>query len=371
MENVKQEGDFKIKKTPKKLNAKEDITKVDLKAKVLEEENLEKETLKVVIPKAEEEKKEEVKETIIIEEIIEEEQEKKQLEEEKIEIEIKEEKEQEKIIEKQLPEGVNKLITFMEETGGTVEDYVRLNADYSKVDDLALLKEYYRAAKPYLDSSEVQLTIEDNFGFDEDIDDERDIRKKKLAFKEEVAKAKQYLETVKTKYYEEIKLKPSISKEQNEAFEFFNRYKKTEQESKTRHERFKSETKNLFTNDFKGFEFNVGDKKFRYNVPNSESVAEKQSDINNFIGKFLDKDGNVNDVKGYHKELYVGMNADKIAEHFYEQGKADAAKEIIQNSRNPSSAARPAMGDVFINGLKVKSISGGEDSSKLRIKKRD
>tara|TARA_R110000868_G_scaffold73960_1_gene214068 strand:+ start:2633 stop:3754 length:1122 start_codon:yes stop_codon:yes gene_type:complete len=371
MENVKQEGEFKIKKAPRKLNVKQEITKIDVTAKVIEKEVLDNENLKIVIPKEDEEIKNEIKQEHVIEEIIEREEDKETIEEEERNfVKTQEEKEEEKIIEKQLPDGINKLVTFMEETGGTVEDYVRLNADYSKVDDLTLLKEYYKSTKPYLDNSEVQLIIEDNFDFDEDIDEERDIRKKKLAFKEEIAKAKQYLETVKAKYYEEIKLKPSVSKEQNEAFDFFNRYKKTEQESNTRHERFKKDTKNLFTNDFKGFEFNIGDKKFRYNVPNGDSVAEKQSDINNFIGKFLDKEGNVSDVKGYHKELYAGMNADKIAEHFYEQGKADATKEIIQSSRNPTTTARSAMGDVFINGLKVKSISEGIDSTKLTIKKK-
>ena len=212
--------------------------------------------------------------------------------------------------------------------------------------------------------------MEDTFEYDEDLEEERDIRKKKLAFKEEVAKAKNHLESIKSQYYDEIKLKPGVSKEQQEAFDFFNRYKKNENESKLRHEKFKQETKNLFTNDFKGFEFGVGDKRFRYNVQNNEQVADNQSDINNFVGKFLDKEGNVTDPKGYHKALYTAMNSDKIAQHFYEQGKADAIKEVITNSKNPTSTQpRQTSGEVFINGLKVKSISGF-DSSKLRIQTR-
>lgn len=274
------------------------------------------------------------------------------------------------VIEKevrQLPENVEKLVSFMEETGGTVEDYVRLNTDYSNVDELTLIKEYYKKTKPYLNAEEINLSIEDNFGYDEDIEEERDIRRKKLAFKEEVVKAKNHLESIKSKYYEEIKLKPGLTLEQKEATEFFNRYKKNEDESRLRHERFKNDTKSLFNNEFKGFEYNVGEKRFRYGIQNVDQVAEKQSDINNFIGKFLDKDGNVSDTKSYHKALFTAMNSDKIAQHFYEQGKADAIKEVVNNSKNPAGTApRQTSSEVFVNGLRVKSVSGF-DSSKLRI----
>jgi hypothetical protein len=195
-----------------------------------------------------------------------------------------------------------------------------------------------------------------------------DIKKKKLAFKEETAKAKEYLESVKAKYFEEIKIKPSVSKEQNEALEFFNRYRNNEKESNLRHERFKTDTKKLFSQDFKGFDFKLSDKQFRYNVANSQDVVEKQSDINNFIGKVLDKEGNIADTNGYHKALFTAMNSDKIAEHFYEQGKADAIKEQISKSKNINTEpTRPVSTDVFVNGLKVKAVTG-LDSSKLRIK---
>ena len=193
---------------------------------------------------------------------------------------------------------------------------------------------------------------------------------KKLLFKEEVSKAKEYLSSVKDKYYEEIKLKSNVSKEQKEASEFFNRYKKTEQESMLKHNMFKKQTKELFNNDFKGFEYSVGDKKFRYVLQDKENLVEKQSDINNFIGKFLDKQGNISDTKNYHKALFTAMNSDKIAQHFYEQGKADATKEIMVNSKNPTlDKPRQTSSEVMINGLKVKSVSGF-DSSKLRIKTR-
>ena len=268
---------------------------------------------------------------------------------------------------KPLPENIEKLVSFMEETGGTVEDYVRLNTDYSTVNEDVLIREYYKSTKPHLDLEEIQFLMEDNFFFDEDLEEERDIRKKKLAYKEEVAKAKNHLELVKSKYYEEIKLRPGVTREQQEASEFFNRYKKNEDESRNRHDRFKQATKSLFNEEFKGFEYNVGEKRFRYGIQNVDQVADKQSDINNFIGKFLDKDGNINDTKDYHKALYTAMNSDKIAQHFYEQGRADAVKEVVANSKNPSlNQPRQTSGEVFINGLRVKSVSG-LDSSKLRI----
>jgi len=356
-EEIKQEGDFKIakKKTPRNLTKQDEIIKVDFSQK-------EQDITKVVIPNVE------LEEVIVINKV--------DLDADSVVIEEITDLDPITVVEKEvftqkeernLPENVEKLVSFMEETGGTVEDYVRLNADYSNTDETTLLKEYYKRTKPHLDREEIEFLIEDEFTFDEDLDEEREIRKKKLAFKEEVAKAKNHLESIKSKYYDEIKLRPGVTQEQKEAFDFFNRYKKNEEESKTRHDRFKQETKSLFSNDFKGFEYNVGEKRFRYSVQNTDQVADSQSDISNFVGKFLDSEGNVSDTKNYHKALYTAMHSDKIAQHFYEQGKADAIKEVVINSKNPAnSQPRQASGEVFINGLKVKAISG-MDSSKLKI----
>ena len=265
-----------------------------------------------------------------------------------------------------LPENIDKLVTFMEETGGSVEDYVRLNADYSSVDDKTLLKEYYKQTKPYLESDDVSLLLED-YDYDEDIDEEKDIRKKKLAFKEEVAKAKGFLENTKSKYYDEIKLRPGVTQEQQKATEFFNRYQEDQKIAEQQHSDFKSKTNDYFTNEFKGFDFNVGKKKFRYGLQDPNKVAENQSSINNFVGKFLDESGNIKDTKGYHKAIYIASNADKIINHFYEQGRTDATKEIVNKSKNPSTEPRQTTSGEFVNGIKVKSITG-PDSSKLRIK---
>ncbi len=393
-EPVKQEGEFKLKKktTPKKFNeTKDSITKVNVNPKepLIE---LEPEVKKVVIPKQEEkedaiqigqtkevsvekpsgdsatvgepvqESNEDVEGFSPIQEVTE-------AEVKQVEAEVKEAIRDEKVLGKPLPENIEKLVSFMEETGGTIEDYTRLNADYSNVDDKTLIKEYYKKNKPYLDSEDLDLLLED-FDYDEDIDEERDIRKKKLAFKEEVAKAKSFLEETKSKYYDEIKLRPGVTQEQQKAMDFFNRYNKEQEQAEQQHQMFKDNTKKLFSDDFKGFDINVGEKKYKYNIQNVDKVAENQSNITNLVGKFLDENGNVQDVNGYHKAIYAAENVDKIAAHFYEQGKADAVKDVVNKSKNLSDTkARTSQGDVFIDGFKVKAISGA-DSTKLKIKTR-
>ncbi|MCP4323913.1 MAG: hypothetical protein GY787_19060 [Alteromonadales bacterium] len=269
-----------------------------------------------------------------------------------------------------LPENIEKVVDFMKETGGTLEDYVRLNADYSNVDNDTLLREYYKQTKSHLDSEEISFLMEDNFKYDEELDEARDIRKKKLAYKEEVAKARKHLDGLKSQYYDEIKLRPGVTQEQKKAMDFFNRYNEEQDVAQQQHEAFKSNTKDYFTNEFKGFDFKLGEKKFRYGVKNPSEVADNQSNISNIIKKFLNDKGDVTDVQGYHKAMYAAENADTIAQHFYEQGKADAIRDVAAKSKNISNEARAAApSDVYIGGLKVKSISG-LDSSKLKIKTR-
>jgi len=269
-----------------------------------------------------------------------------------------------------LPENIEKVVDFMKETGGTLEDYVRLNADYSNVDNDTLLKEYYKQTKSHLDSEEISFLMEDNFKYDEELDEARDIRKKKLAYKEEVAKARKHLDGLKSQYYDEIKLRPGVTQEQKKAMDSFNRYNEEQDVAQQQHETFKSNTKDYFTNEFKGFDFKLGEKKFRYGVKNPSEVADNQSNISNIIKRFLNDKGDVTDVQGYHKAMYAAENADTIAQHFYEQGKADAIRDVAAKSKNISNEARAAApSDVYIGGLKVKSISG-LDSSKLKIKTR-
>ena len=270
-----------------------------------------------------------------------------------------------------LPENIGKLVDFMRETGGTMQDYIRLNTNYEDVDRDVLVKEYYKNTKSHLTAEEINFMIEDNFAVDEDMDEERDIRRKKLAYKEEVAKARTFLKDTKEKYYDDIKLKsPAIPEDQQKASDFFNRYKEDQDRNTANHEKFKANTTELFNENFEGFDFTLGEKKFRYGVQNPSQVAESQSDIGNFIGKFLGEDGVVKDTKGYHKALYAGANADKMANHFYEQGKADAIRDVVNKSNNTSSGARKAapVDSARFGAYKIKSVSGA-DSSKLKIKK--
>lgn len=271
----------------------------------------------------------------------------------------------------ELPENIQKVVDFINDTGGTLEDYVRLNQDYSQLNETQLLREYYESTKPHLDKEDIDLLMED-FSYDEDLDDERQIRKAKLAFKEEVAKAKNHLESQKSKYYEEIKAGSRLTPDQQKAVDFFNRYNKeneevtrvAEQQKKT----FLKRTDEVFSNEFKGFEYSVGDKKYRFNVKNASEVKNQQSDINNFVKKFLDENNNIKDAKGYHKSLFTAMNADAIANHFYEQGKADALKESIARSKNINMDPRKSHEAVNnANGLKVRAVSG-DDTSRLKVK---
>ena len=275
-----------------------------------------------------------------------------------------------------LPENIEKLINFMNETGGDLSDYVKLNQDYSQLDNLSLLKEYYKQTKPHLDSEEIDFMMEDNFSFDQDVDEEKDIKRKKLALKEQVAQAKSHLENAKTKYYDDIKYGSKLTNEQQKAIDFFNRYNKESKEQQEVAEKqtrtFLNKTNQLFNKEFKGFEYNVGDKKFRYNVKDTSSVKETQSDINNFVKKFLNKNNEMEDTKGYHKSLFTAMNADAIAKHFYEQGKADALKDSIAKSKNVSMDPRQEFnGQINTDGVKVRVLGNNSNDFKFRIKNKN
>jgi len=370
-QNVKTEGSFKIKTKPKlteeQFAAKNKEPLIDIPSNIT----------RVVIPNQEEDAVQESSaEKVDVDESTEDGPTMVEGTSESVIKEVTEEskKEEEVIaqpVQQDLPDNIVKLVDFMRETGGTMQDYLRLNTNYDDVDRDVLVKEYYKNTKSHLSAEEIDFMIEDNFAFDEDIDEERDIRRKKLAYKEEVAKARTFLEDTKAKYYDDIKLKsPSLPEDQQKAADFFNRYKEDQDRNAANHEKFKANTNELLNENFEGFDFTLGDKKFRYGIQNPSQVAEKQSDISNFIGKFLGKDGTIADTEGYHKALYAGANADKMANHFYEQGKADAIRDVVNKSNNTSTSARKAapVDSARFGAYKVKSVSGA-DSSKLKIKK--
>ena len=332
------------------------VIKVDLSQPV--EETVEEEVIEPVAEEVTEEVEIPALEEITSEEV------------EEVEEQIEEAVAEAKATGKPLPENIQKLVDFMEETGGDINDYARLNQDYSQMDNTQALEEYYRLTKPHLDAEERSFLMDENFSFDEDMDDERDIRKKKIALKEQVAEAKAYLDGQKSKYYEEIKAGSKLTGEQQKAVDFFNRYNK---ESEANESRIKSEqstflkkTESVFNDKFKGFEYNVGEKKYRVNVKEAGKVKDTQSDINNFVKKFLNEDGTMSDAKGYHKALYSAMNSDAIANHFYEQGKADALKNSVTKAKNVDMAPRQSHKEFEAGGMKFKVL--GNDSSDFKFK---
>ena len=269
-----------------------------------------------------------------------------------------------------LPENIQKLVDFMSETGGSIEDYVMLNQDYNEMDNLTALQEYYKVTKPHLTVEERGFLMEENFSYDEEVDDEKDIRKKKIALKEQVAEAKAYLDGQKSKYYEDIKAGSKLTTEQQKAIDFFNRYNKDSKKNQEVAEKAKSvfnkKTENVFNDKFKGFEYNIGEKKFRFNVKDANKVKESQQDISTFVKKFLNKDGMMEDAAGYHKSLFTAMNADTIAKHFYDQGRADALKDSVSKSKNVNMDPRQTQGAIEVDGVKVRVL--GNDSSDFKFK---
>ena len=330
-----------------------------------------------------EEQKEEVTEEVpeenqlTLEEVIEEETKEEPKEEVKEEVQDLQDKVEEAVQTSQdtgieLPENIQKVVDFINETGGTLEDYVKINQDYSNIDESTLLYQYYNQTKSHLTKDEIDFLIDDNFSVDEEIDEQRDIKRKKLAYKEEIAKAKSYLEGLKDQYYEEVKLGSKLTDDQQKAVEFFNTYNSEQSEqAKLQDEQvnhFNNESKKVFNDNFKGFEFEVGDKKYRYNVNDKQKVLDKQANILNVLDKYISKDNMLQDAKGYHKALFVADNADAVANHFYEQGKADAIKQLNADSKNINMDPRKT-GTVETGGVKIRAISG-DDSSKLKIKLR-
>ena len=386
--------EIKIKEQPKrmkKLGGEEETIKVNLnqEEKPVEETQVEEQPKEEAVEENKEEVVEEIKEETtevenkeeeeteqpVLEEIVDETKEDETTTEEKTVEEVKEEVveavEEVKQTGEPLPENIQKVVDFMNETGGDLEDYVKLNQDYSKYDDMTMLREYYRQTKPHLNADEVDFLIEDGFTFDEEVDDPKDIKRKKLAFKEQVASARSHMDKLKSTYYEEIKSGVKLTSEQQKAIDFFNRYNKETEESQKVAEQqqsvFVNKTNEVFNDKFKGFEYNVGEKKYRFNVNDVNNVKNTQSDINNFVSKFLDKNNTINDAVGYHKSLFTAMNADAIANHFYQQGKADAVKETMAKAKNVDMSSRET-GTVDTGGVKFKVLGDNSKSLKFKLK---
>ena len=353
----------KIKK-PKETITKVDLSKPPVKDEEVKEKPVEEE---VVVVNAEPEVKEVVEEkqqeeTPTVQEVTNEEV-------TKVEQEVQEAVVEAQQTGKPLPEKVEKLISFMEETGGDLNDYVNLNKDISKMDDSEVLDEYYRNTKSHLSPEERNFILEERFSYDEDTDDPKDIKRKKIALKEQVAEARAHLDRQKSKYYEEIKAGSRLTEDQQKAINFFNRYsKETEEQNKLNEatkQAFLKKTENVFNKDFKGFDYQIGDKRFRFNVKDVDKVKQTQSDLNNFVNKFVGEDNRtLEDAGGYHKSIFTAMNADTIARHFYEQGKADAIKDQVARDKNIDVNPRQTHGEVQAGGIKVRAL--GDSTSDIK-----
>jgi hypothetical protein len=364
---------IKVKKPKMKKfdNSDNGVFKVDL---AKPNETVEQDVIKVDLTKPVDEVKQEqvIEETAVLEEVIKE----VNTETETIVAEVEAVIEESIQTGKPIPENIQKLMEFMEDTGGDLDDYIKLNKDYSKLDDQDLLYEYYKQTKPHLNNEEINFLMEDQFSYEEDVDDDKEIKRKKLALKEQVANAKSHLDGQKSKYYEEIKAGSKLTNEQQKAIDFFNRYNKESEVNqkavKTNSDIFTQKTEQVFNEGFKGFEYNVGEKTYRFNVNNAEEVKNTQSDLNNFTKKFLDKKSALTDATGYHKSLYTAMNADAVAKHFYEQGKADAIKDSIAKAKNVDMNPRQTHGEIETGGMKFRVL--GDDSSpdfKFKIKNKN
>ena len=367
---VKKENVTKVKLAKKPV---EEIIKVNLDQPVVKDESTKEKTEEVVVvneePKAEDVKVEEKQDDIpVVEEVTNEEI-------NEIQDEVEDAITESESTGRPLPEKIEKLISFMEETGGDLTDYVKLNKDTSKMDVSEVLDEYYRTTKPHLTPEERGFLLEDTFGIDEEIDDEKTIKKKQIALKEQVAEAKAHLDGQKSKYYEEIKAGSKLTNEQQKAIDFFNRYNKKNEEQEKNNKISKStflkRTDKVFNKDFKGFDYQVGDKKFRFNVKDVNKVKESQSDLSNFVNKFVgEKNDTIEDAAGYHKSLFTAMNADAIAKHFYEQGKSDAIKNTVAKDKNINLDPRKTHGETEVGGVKYKVLGSSANDFKFKIKKK-
>ena len=273
----------------------------------------------------------------------------------------------------ELPENIQKVVDFMSETGGSLEDYVKLNTDYASLNEDQLLREYYETKYSAYDREDIDFLLADKFSYDEELDDERAVRLKKLERKQALSEAKNHLDGLKSKYYDEVKMGSRLNPDQQKAVEFFNRYNKESEEAakvaERQTSRFKQESAKVFNEKFEGFDYSVGDKKYRFKVNNTGEVKETQGDINNFIKKFLNEKGEMKDAKGYHKSLFTAMNADQVAQHFYEQGKADAVKDSMSRTKNVNMNPRGVHEEVTAsNGWKIRAVDSGQSSSKLKVK---
>ena len=274
----------------------------------------------------------------------------------------------------ELPEDVSAYFKYKKETGRSIQDFVKLQQNYDEMDSDKLLSQYYSQTEEGLDSEDIKDLMEDKFGYDEDLDDPTEIKKIERAKKRELVKAKKFLNEQKDKY--NIPLESSGDGLSGEELENFNSYKSYVEESTTakeaqkkRYDYFLDKTDEVFNDEFKGFEFSVGEKSFTFKPGDKDELKSKQSDVNNFVNKFMDKDsGLMNDAKGYHRAMSVAMNLDKFAEFFFNQGMTDAINNVSKKSKNINMDVRSTPQNFSKDGLKIRAVGDSSSGKGLKIR---
>lgn len=274
----------------------------------------------------------------------------------------------------EMPEDVAAYYKYKKETGRGIDDFVKLNKDFDELSSDALLREYLSATEEGLDSEDIDMLMDD-YTFDEELDDEADIKKIKIARKKTIAKAKKYFNEQKEKYRVPLESsRSSISESDAKDLEAYKQYiessKTYEEELQRRRDWFYKKTDNVFGSEFKGFEFTLDDKKVTYSPGDATELKKAQSDPNNFIGKFLNEDGLIEDAVGYHRALSIAMNPEKFAKFFYEQGKAEATDDVMRKTKNINMSERKTPEVTSKGGVQIKSLSNDSGRGlKIRSKK--
>tara|TARA_R110000803_G_scaffold101532_4_gene169450 strand:- start:40 stop:1131 length:1092 start_codon:yes stop_codon:yes gene_type:complete len=274
-----------------------------------------------------------------------------------------------------LPEEVSKYLDYKKNTGRGFEDFVKVNKQYDDLDDDQVLAEYYSLTESDLDKEDIYYLMDEKFSYDEDLDDEKDVKKKNIAKKRELSKAKKYLNEFKEKYRTPLESSGnSISEEQTKEIEAYRSYiensKSSAEINQKKNDFFVKKTDEVFNPEFKGFEFEVGDKKVKYSYGDVNEMKSKQSDLNNLVSKYVGEDGLINDANGWHKALSAAMNPQRFASYFYEQGKADAIGDVTKKSKNVNMSIRQTPQSIGDTGFKARQVSEtGGRGLKIRSKK--
>lgn len=278
----------------------------------------------------------------------------------------------EKESNEKLPEDVAAYFKYKKETGRGIEDYVKLQQDFDSMDEKTLLSNYFLATEEALDLEDVDVLMSD-YSYDEDVDEESEIKKKKLAKKKTIGKAKRFFNEQKESYKQPLESSTAdISEEQkkkiDEATQYIAEAKSYEEQQQRRREVFVQKTEEVFS-DFKGFDFKIGeDTTLTYSPTNVEEIKKLNMDTNNFMKRFVDDKGLLVDAAGFHKSLAIAMNPERYAKFFYEQGLSAGTEDVTKKMKNINMSERNAPEVTNKGGVKVRSVNP-DNGKGLRIRK--